>query len=277
MTHKLDHVVYWRTQPEEIELLTNGDKEKLLQYVRWHGIRSPGGQEILAQSDDLDLIRMQQAICQGNWHRQAEEILYNRNILQRPDIEKQKSNFENWLFFSMHGDRRDEKRYGRIREFLMAGAPQQHHVSEEELFSWLDNGDEEKILNYSSSLEGAAFIRFLKEASENAIFRLLHYRLLKNEEEQIALVERVHHTKDDNIIWFYFCQYSAFPSVQQMLQDYGSSNLWRRVLLVNYGYDFKYEKKFGCLKEWQKKLKANFSLLEHCPVQKIAEVLDGIS
>lgn len=48
------------------------------------------------------------------------------------------------------------------------------------------------------------------------------------------------------------------------------------MLMVNYGWEWKFEKKFGTLGIWQNKLRANYDKLTECNFEDIPAILDAI-
>lgn len=278
-TQKLIHVPYVKTQAEEVSLLETGSFSAQRQYILWYGFQSRQGQIMFADSGFSELIRMQNLFYGQWWFSEARQILCRRGLLSplsEEDEQQQKRAFKNWLYNCLHAPRDNEAAYGRMQLYGMAGDEIViSAVGEEEQLRWLDEKNIEKISSYTGRWKGKAAVRFLQEAPEESVFFQLHYRLLKRPEEQYALAQRDISNGENNLIWFYFSSYRAFPEVQALLRDY-DANLWNRMVMVNYGWDFEFERKFGSLKAWQEKLSENYSLLAHCPIENIRQVLHGI-
>lgn len=276
---RLERVPFRKNEAQELELLMSQDTDAQRQYVLWYGFQSLRGQMSLAQGNNRKLILLQDYIYPQWWHNEARDVLRQRGFLPPPDPDDEQKQWEaycNWLSYCRFGDRNQEPGYGQIQMVLLAHDVRlMPIIGEDEQMQWFIEKNEEKIRTYGGRWKGKAAVRFFLEGAEEVVYRYLQYRLIKNKEEQCALIQRDINHDNNGLIWFYFNSYRAFPEAQKMIQAY-DQNLWRRVIQVNYGWDFHYEQKFGCLKNWQEKLDANFPLLAHCPVEQIRDALDSI-
>lgn len=268
-----------KSQAEEFELLASENFQAQRQYVLWYGFQSKSALQMLAQCGPTELVRLQHRFYASRWHDGAMRELYRRGLASPPteeDERRQRRAFENWLYVCRNFSRGNEKEYGRMQLLSMAfGAVFGPVVSEEEQLRWFEEGNLEKIVSYGGLWKGKAAVRFWSEGPEEALYYQLHYRLLKREEDQLALAQRDIRNGENNLIWFYFSSYRAFPSVQKLLQEY-DQNLWRRMLIINYGWEYEFERKFGSLQNWQEKLDACFPMLAHCPIEDIRQALHRI-
>lgn len=156
--------------------------------------------------------------------------------------------------------------------YMSLGASRADEVDEQTQLSWFNNQEWKKILNYEHTWLGVAFLRFLQEAPEDAVKYYLQYYTLRDR-EQLTLIMRDMHNNRHELTRGYFHIFSACHMAQKLLQSY-DQELWPDVVMRNYGWDYKYEQKFGCLANWQKVLKAHMSELMHCPVEQIPKLLD---
>lgn len=276
----IEKIPFVKTPQQELVLLASSDFSAQRDYVLWYGFKSLQGQIVLAQSENRGLILLQDYLYHSWWHKDAKEVLYQRSILVRPDPQKEafdcETAFKGWLTTAWLGDRSDEKIWGKKQDLWLGyGVKMKPIVSEEEQLDWFASGNSEKIYTYCGLWKGKAAVKFLLDGPEVAVFRYLHDRLL-NEEQQCALIERDIRSGENSLIWYYFHTWRACPKAQKLIQKYDQA-LWRHVIMVNYGWDWQFEHKFGCLKNWQEKLDAEFPLLAHCPIEDIPQVLADIA
>lgn len=279
MAQNLTEIPGIKTVLGEVKLLVGGSLQDKRQYILWHGIKWPFSQRILADDDNKYLIWLQTYIHGNIWHSDAAEILYRRKLLKRPtdedDVAAEQA-FKGWLSTSLIKDRTSEADYGRQQSWwLCYSARRPSPVSEEKQLEWLRMNDTTNIMSYPYAWRGQAEIQFLTSAPEDAVYRYLRYNSL-GEEAQCALVSREINSHQNNLLWYYFHVFKACLQAQQLIQDYDEA-LWREMIPVNYGWDYKYEQKFGCLAAWQSKLSDSWPLLAHCPIEEIGRALDSIA
>lgn len=263
----------------EVKLLSCGHPEDKREYVLWYGFKTSQAQQMLARNPDEYLIALQSYIYGNIWEKSAAEILSDKNLLPRPTPEDDFAAgqaLKGWLGASLFGDRDNEKDYGCRQSFWMCySADRSEPVSEAQQLEWLRQGDKAKIMAYPYVWEGRAEIEFLTSAPEDAVYRYLHYNRLPDDEAQCALVQRDIRNNSNGLLWYYFHSCKACPEAQRLIQSYDSA-LWREMILVNYGWDYKYEKKFSNLANWRSKLSDSWPLLAHCPIEEIPTALDKI-
>jgi len=269
-----------RTSAEEVALLQTDNILEQKVYILWYGFHSTEGQILLASSKFDELIRLQTMLYGNIWCPEAEEILLKRSLLPYPpddENEVLEQGVKTWLKNSLIADRGDEANYGKLQFIGLSYGLKPHiYVTEKEQLSWIEDNNTEKICSYTGCWIGEAAVKFLEKAPDEAIYKKLRYVLLKTEREQMALVEREINRGENSLLWFYFSKNQAFSSVQQRIQLY-DTNLWSRMIMVNYGWDSFFEKKFGNLAVWQEKLSANLAKLLYCPIEEIEDKLRSIA
>lgn len=278
-TIKISHVPYVKSAVEEVKLLQSNDLLAQKLHILWYGFRTTEGQIVFATLGSDEYIRLQNLLYGNIWCNDAAEILYTRNLLKRPtDEEKlvQKQGVYVWLYNSLFAPRGSEENYGRLQMAGMSyGLIPSKTATEDEQLQWLQENNIEKMYSYKGPWIGKASIEFLKKAPEIAIIKQLRYNLLRTEAEQLALVDREISNESNILLWYYFAQNSAFPAVQKKIQAY-DLNLWQCMILVNYGWENEFEKKFGNLHTWRAKLTSNLSSLVYCPIEDMMETLRNI-
>lgn len=277
---KLSHVPYVKNSAEEINLLQSKDLLAQKLHILWYGFRSTEGQIAFATLGSDEYIRLQNLLYGNIWCDLAAEILYSRNLLQKPTEEDciiQKQGVCLWLHNSLFAHRGSEENYGKLQMAGMSyGLVPSKIATEEEQLQWLKEDSIEKMYSYKGPWIGKAAIEFLKKAPEVAIIKQLRYRTLKTEAEQLALIDREIDRNSNILLWYYFTQHTACPAAQKKIQAY-DQNLWQEMILLNYGWDNEFEKKFGNLQIWREKLLSNISTLAHCPIDDIMEKLRSIA
>ena len=178
-----------------------------------------------------------------------------------------KEAFQSWLGACMHGQVGDH-----FKE--MAGNIITPIEDEKIQLSWFDNSDWDALRAYKGKLYKSASYALICEAPEDIVKRYLYYCAPISDEMQIALVKRDIYN-ETNLSRDYFQAFHACEAAQKLIKDY-DSNLWQRVIVVNYGWEWEFEKKHGSLRAWQEKLQANYDKLTTCEFEEIWSILRAI-
>lgn len=166
--------------------------------------------------------------------------------------------------------------YGEVGDHLDSMASLENvNVDEKTQLSWFDNQQWFKILGYKGNWSKTALLRYLQETPEDVLLHYLPYYTL-NEHEQLALILRDMHNGRHALTREYFHINYACEMAQRLLQKY-DPELWPEMIMRNYGWEYEFEQKFGCLKNWQNVLKQNTSQLMECDVAKIPTLLRKLS
>ena len=270
--------IFARDADGEASLLNHGSIFRKRDYILWHGIKSEAGQKLLAESANSYLIWLQTYIYGDIWDAKVRKILCEKGFLkkERPnDIKIYRKALTGWLNASLYGDRENEKSYGCSQSFWMNyEGKMPKSATEKEQLSWFDDKKYGTIISYPYVFVGKAFDRFILEAPEEALYRFLHYNLLEDD-KQVLLVQREMKNHANGLLWFYFHMNRACAEAQELIQAY-DNKLWKEMILLNYGWDNKFERKFGCLKAWREKLEDSWPLLSECPIAEIPGKLEKI-
>ena len=237
----------------------------------FYGIKSKEAQKSLISLGNAELIELQSFLHPTLWCKEIKnEIRPNQS-----DEAEVHMAFLGWLHACTMGSRETEAVYGsRIENWLRYGVKQTPKATEEEQISWFTNHDFDKITNYEGSFKGNAFCLFLLNAPIKSVVKHLMYRIL-SEEEQLTLIRREMINGENMLLWYYFTKYKAYPKAQILIKKY-DANLWSYVIMQNYGWEHKYEKKWGCLANWQNVLAKNIKHLSQLTYDEIPKALDMI-
>lgn len=175
----------------------------------------------------------------------------------------------NWLDACINGE------VGQHFRLLGINADMSDLADERQQLKWIKSKDWNKVASYGHIWKGKAAVEFLKKAPEGLVKEYLFYSIL-NEEQQIALIKRDIKNRRRDLIYEYFHFYFASPKAQKLIQQY-DRELWKEVIMQNYGWLYEYERKFGCLTNWQRKIRENIEMLADTPAEKITEALNRIS
>ncbi len=178
-----------------------------------------------------------------------------------------KEAFNSWLGACMHGCVGDH-----INE--MAGNTTAPIVDEKIQLSWFDNSDWNALRSYKGRFYKSASYALICEAPEDIVKNYLYYCAPISDGQQIALIKRDIRNQT-YLSWEYFKAFRACETAQRLIRDY-DSQLWQRVVIVNYGWEWEFEKKFGSLHNWQQKLQAHYDKLTTCEFEDIWNILRAI-
>lgn len=178
-----------------------------------------------------------------------------------------KQTFYGWLGACMYGSIGDH-----IKE--MAGNVIVPITDEKIQHSWFDNANWDALRAYKGIFYKSVSYRLISEAPADIVKNYLFYYAPISEAQQIALIKRdiccqTYLSRD------YFEAFRACEAAQKLIRDY-DLKLWQRAVIVNYGWEWEFEKKFGSLSKWQQKLKANLDNLATCEFDEIWNVLRAI-
>ena len=177
--------------------------------------------------------------------------------------------FIRWLYACMHYNVGDHT----LKE--MAADPPIPIPDEATQLSWFDNQDWDAVRGYHGRWYQSASLRLIKEAPEDVVTFYVYYCAPLDEQRQIALAQRDIDDKS-HLAGEYFRYYYACPEAQKLIKGY-DAQLWHRVLMVNYGWEWEFEQKHGSLAIWQQKLRAHFDELTSCSFEEIPELLASIA
>jgi len=182
-------------------------------------------------------------------------------------METAKEAFYGWLGACMHGSVGDH-----IKE--MAGNVMTPIIDEKIQLSWFDDFNWNALRSYKERLYKSASYALICEAPDDIVKNYLYYCAPISEAQQIALIKRdireqTHLSRD------YFSIFRACEATQKLIKDY-DAQLWQRAIVVNYGWEWEFEKKFGSLSNWQQKLTANCEKLTTCEFDEIWNILRAI-
>ena len=148
-------------------------------------------------------------------------------------------------------------------------------IPEPEQLRWFAEENWDAIRSYKGRLYKSASKCLIEKAPKDIVERYLLYCSPLREELQISLINR-DIEENSSLSKKYFWAFRATEHAQELIRSH-LPELWPQVVIVNYGWLWKYEKKHGSLATWQKKLSENLHLLENCPISEICGVLDTIS
>ena len=178
-----------------------------------------------------------------------------------------KEAFKSWLGACMHGQVGDH-----FKE--MAGNIITPIVDEKIQLSWFDNSDWDALRAYKGKFYKSASYALICEAPEDIVKNYLYYYAPISEGEQIALIKRDIRNQT-YLSREYFMAFRACETAQKLIRDY-DSKLWQRVVIVNYGWDWEFERKFGSLAKWHQKLSNHLHELNTCEFEEIWSILRAI-
>ena len=182
--------------------------------------------------------------------------------------------FENWLNACMNGSIGDHL-------LELADKPPVQMPEEEIQLSWFDNQDWETVRAYKGRWYKSASLRLIKEAPEEVVKFYVFYCSPIDEQKQLALIERDIACRS-HLAMEYFPYYHACDKVRELIHKQAQKgddyfiHLWHRVLMVYYGWEWKFEKRFNTLAVWQAKLKSHYEELTVCRYDELEEILDAI-
>lgn len=258
-----------KTPKEEKLLVESNSFEEIFSYILWYGIKSKEAQQSLISSGNNELIELQTFLHPNIWCKEIRNEIFH----DEKDDENSLLVIKGWLHSCIMGSRETEIIYGsRIDRWLSYGVKKTFEASEEEQLSWFKNNDLDKVANYDGAFKGAAFNLFLLNAPIKNVVKHLKYRILTSEEEQLYLIRREMKNSENMLLWYYFTKYKAYPKAQELIKSY-DSHLWPYVIMQNYGWEHKYEKKWGCLANWQQILAKNLDLVSKVPFEQLSTVL----
>lgn len=168
--------------------------------------------------------------------------------------------------------------HGRIGDHVleeMAVGPPIPIPDEKVQLSWFDNSDWDSVRSYDGRWYKSASLRLIKEAPEDVVKKYVVFCAPLDEVKQVALVQRDICNRT-HLAGEYFRYYRACKAAQKLIKDY-DVELWHRVLVVNYGWEWEFEKKFGTLGIWQQKLKSHFDELTACKFDDVLTILRAIN
>lgn len=176
--------------------------------------------------------------------------------------------FYNWLGSCWHGG------VGVHLEEL-AGNDIPPIIDEEIQHSWFDKADWDAVRAYKGIFYKSVSYRLICEAPEDIVKVYLNYAIPITEQQQIALILR--DIRNQTFLSRnYFGVFRACKTAQKLIRDYDSF-LWRQAIMVNYGWEWEFEQKFGSLANWQKKLKENYNKLTTCNFEELSNILHTIA
>lgn len=176
--------------------------------------------------------------------------------------------FEEWLGTCMHGPIGDHM-------ISILGNTSVEIVPEPEQLRWFAEKNWDAVRKYKGRLYKSASKCLIEKAPEDIVERYLLYCTPLREELQLSLINR-DIEENSSLSKKYFYSFSATEDEQELIRA-NLPELWPQVVIVNYGWLWKYEQKHGSLANWQKKLSENLHLLENCPISEICGILDTIS
>lgn len=183
--------------------------------------------------------------------------------------------FEQWLTACMHG---------RIGDHVlqeMACSPPIPIPDEKVQLSWFDNQDWDAVRAYHGRWYKSASLRLINEAPDDVVKFYCFYCAPLDEAKQVALIKR-DIACSNHLAVEYFAYYHACKAARQLIHDQARqgdeyfTHLWHRVLMVYYGWEWEFEKKFGTLGVWQTKLKAHYCDLTACEFDEVENILHSI-
>ncbi len=183
-------------------------------------------------------------------------------------MDKNYNLFVMWLIACMHGRIGDH-----VLEEMACDSPIPIPPEEVQL-AWFDNEDWDVVRAYHGRWYKSASLRLIREAPEDIVKFYVFYCSPLDEEKQIALAQRDIDNKS-HLAGEYFAYYRACPQAQKLIKEY-DAELWHRVLMVNYGWEWEFEKKHGTLAIWQQKLKENYDRLTTCRFEDVEKILRSI-
>ena len=198
---------------------------------------------------------------------------YKQSIMKNKDNCRQV--FENWMMACMHG---------RIGDHVleeMACNPPILIPDEEVQLSWFDNQNWDVIRAYHGRWYKSASLRIIKEAPDDIVKFYVFYCAPLDEAKQTALIER-DVCQSTHLAEEYFTYYHACLAARCLIHKAAQGKneyfvrLWQRVLMVCYGWEWEFEKKFLNLSIWQQKLKAHYDELTYCKFEEVEIILHSI-
>lgn len=270
-----EHPVFFKTAKEEIALIDAGFSDELKEYICWNGICHKEAKIHLAHSDNIRAILLQHRLFPLEWPRSCRPILEKKRILS-PDMTDDVASFHRfWDFFHQcwQDSMKDQDRYATRCLYLLGGGASVPIVSTEgEQRQWLAQRDLPKIYKFGGKWKGEAALDFIKLGDIVGIFNYLHHYIFPLDSQQCAVIG----LENSSLTWFMISRQSIGVPAQHLIWESGNMALWKVAVMVNYGWMFKYEHRFGNLNNWQKKLAKSFDQIKDCPPADILHRLDEL-
>ncbi len=253
------HPVFLKTAEEETELFVSGSDEERFYYICSRGIQTLSGQQSLLGSNEK-WIKLQQMVHPEMWNYRLYSELRQRGVFPPDDRseEKIKADFLKWLKHNMMCSQlayKSEEEFGRTSQALLAaGARFSKPLSEEEEIALLESKDWERVQNYARKWKPQAEKLFFSTAPAEHIFAYIRFFGPQTVEAEKALIFR----GDSVLTWELVLMHQLSYEASRIIKNSGNPYIWKMAVERNYTFAYRFERKFGSIRNWKKQLGKSF-------------------
>lgn len=272
---KGEHPVFWKTCAEEIALIDRGYSDELEEYICWNGLRHKQARIHLGQKGNLKAILLYNRMFGLDWPEEVFPRLKELGLKTagNTDTAEYHQRFKDFFNHCYHGSMKDQKAYAVRTKFLIgAGAPCPVITTEAEQRQWFRDRDWERIRTYNGRWKGDAALDFIAMKDIIALFNYQQAFTFRTDAQQCAVIR----LENSSLTWFMVFRQSIGVPAQRLIWESRNMALWKTAVMVNYGWMFKFEQRFGNLANWQHKLNENFDRIADCPPEDLLYRLNQI-